>query len=175
MIKEPEKYQLEQERALKNIKLAEHMLSVTYPFVKDPKMLLTIIENIFLAMTSAMGSLLYLDRLYKQIPPFHKNFESKIYLFENVYLKKLSLNSDHLLAMKDLKEIILLHRQSKVEFSKGGEFIICSDQYDNLRKINQKTVSDYLEKAKIFIEQITNIVEEKRKRIRLEKNGSGYG
>src|SRR3989338_261446 len=94
-----EKFQESRERARRNIQLADHMLTQTYPLVKDPKLLLAVIENIFLALTNAMASVLYYERLFKRIPPFHDNFESKFYLFKMKTAMKYNIGPDYLKLM----------------------------------------------------------------------------
>ena len=63
-----EKYEEIRDKAIKNIKIADHMLTQTYPLVKDPRLLLTVLENVFLSLTNAIGALLYFERLYKRVP-----------------------------------------------------------------------------------------------------------
>ncbi|MCP3682530.1 MAG: hypothetical protein GY861_07545, partial [bacterium] len=46
-----EKFQEAREKARKNINVADHMFCMTYPLVKDNRLLLAILENIFLGFT----------------------------------------------------------------------------------------------------------------------------
>ena len=64
-----EQFQESRDNAKKKIQIADHMLGVTYPLVKDTKLLVVIMENIFLAYTNAMAAILYHERLFKRIPP----------------------------------------------------------------------------------------------------------
>ena len=68
-------YELKEE-ALKKLKTADHILTQSYPLVKDTRLLLAVMDNIFLSLTNSMSSLLYQERLLKTIPPFHDNFDS---------------------------------------------------------------------------------------------------
>ena len=54
------------DQAVKHIKTADHMVSVTYPLVKDPKLLVAVIDNIFLALTNSMTAILHFDRTFNK-------------------------------------------------------------------------------------------------------------
>lgn len=144
------------ETAKKNIKIADHMLSVTYPLVKDTKLLLAIIENIFLAYTNAVSSILYKDQILKLIPSFKPTFEGKLALFKERCLSKYKIDKNYLIEMQTLKEVIIAHKKSPVEFVRKDRFVICSENY-KLRTINLEKIKEYLNKAKLFIEEVTNI------------------
>lgn len=152
-----EKFQELRETAKKRINIADHMLKVTYPFVKDPKMLLTVVENIFLAMTNSMSSALYYERLFKRVPIFPENFESKFSLFKDKCVKKHKLNPDHLKMLRELKEIILQHKKSPIEFSRKDMFVICNGGY-RIRTIGVDQLKQHVENAKEFIEANNSLV-----------------
>ena len=78
-----EKFQELRDAANKKLQLADHILTMTYPIVKDPKLLLSVVENLFLAFSYGIGSVLHYERLFKRIPPFPDNFASKFELFRD--------------------------------------------------------------------------------------------
>jgi len=145
------------EQAKKNINIADHMLSITYPLVKDTKLLLAIIENIFLAYTNAMSAILFQDRILKKIPPFKDTFESKFNIFRQKYIDRYKIDRNHVIEMQNLKEIIIEHKKSPVEFVRKDRFVICSNTY-KLKTINLDAIKGYLNKAKLFIGEATNIL-----------------
>jgi len=151
-----EKFQEVREKAKKHIKIADHMISVTFPLVKDNKLLLAVIENIFLAYTNAIGSLLYFERVFKRIPPFQDNFESKFMMFKEMCVQKYKIDRNYIADIQDLKNIILSHKKSPIEFTRKDRFVICSNNY-TLETISISNIKKYLDKAKLFIEEINNI------------------
>lgn len=152
-----EQFQQARAKAKKSIEIADHMLSVTYPVVKDPKLLLAIMENIFLAYTNAMSAILYHDRLFKQIPPFNDTFESKFNMFKTRCIGKHKLDKVHLMDLQEIKNIIQEHKASPVEFAKKDKFVICSDNY-KMKTIELNDLNAYINKAKVFIGQMDTIV-----------------
>ena len=154
-----EKFQEAREKAKKNINIADHMLTVTFPLVKDIKLLLAVIENIFLGYTNAIAALLYYERLFKKIPPFQDTFESKLNMFRERCVRKHKIDKSYLIEVRDIRDIILEHRKSPMEFKRGDKFIICADNY-NIKSLSIEDIKKYVDKAKVFIEQIDTIVSE---------------
>jgi len=149
-----EKFQLLMEESKKKLNIADHILTMTYPVVKDPKLLLVVLENIFLSLTNAIGAILYHERLFKRIPSFQDNFDSKFEVLKEIAEKN---NLNHLDMIKDIKEIILQHKKSPMEFTKSDRLIICSDTY-KIKQISYENLKKYIFNAKSFIIQATNIV-----------------
>lgn len=153
-----EKFEECKEKAGRCIHVADHMISVTYPLVKDTKLLLAVIENVFLALTNSMASVLYYDRLYKRIPPFQDNFDSKFRMFKERCINKYNVDKNNILFIQDIKDIIVNHRKSPVEFVRKDKFVICSDNY-RMKAIGIEDIKKYVLKAKVFIEEMNNIIE----------------
>ena len=152
-----EKFQESKEAAKKRLQIADHMLTMTYPFVQDPKLLITVIENLFLALSNAMSSVLHYERLFKRIPPFQDTFASKFTLFKSKCVPKYNIDPEYIQLLQDLKEIIIEHRKSPVEFSKKDRFVICSEDY-KLKTVSLAELKEYTKKTKLFIQQTNNIV-----------------
>ncbi|MBW2993317.1 hypothetical protein KY317_01960 [Candidatus Woesearchaeota archaeon] len=150
-------YKISMEKARKNFHIADHMLSVTYPLIKDTKLLLAIIENIFLSMTNAMAAVLSLERTYKRVPSFSETFEGKMNVFREKIADQHGVNREFITNMQEIKSIILEHKKSQMEFARKGRFVICSDNY-RLRTLGIPEIKIYLSKAKLFIQEMDNII-----------------
>ena len=152
-----EKFQELRNAAMKKLQLADHILTMTYPAVKDSRLLLSSVESLFLAFSYGMGSVLHYERTFKRIPDFADNFASKFELFSDKCAKRYNIPYEQLKAIKDLREIIIAHKKSPVEFSRKANFVICEDNY-RTRTISSNEVKNYIEKAKLFIKGVTTIV-----------------
>ena len=153
-----ERYQEAKQRALRSISVADHMLTMTYPLLQDPKLLLAVMQNIFLGLTKSIGALLYFERMYKRVPPFHDNFESKFNLFKMKCINRYNIPREYLKVIMDIKEVVYENKESPITFSRKDKFVICSDKY-NLKTLSLKEIKSYLEKAKLFIHQMCSIIE----------------
>ena len=145
------------EKAKKNIHIADHMLTVTYPLVKDTKLLLAIMENIFLSMANALVSVLYFDRMYKRIPAFAESFEGKFNAFKQHCVHRYDIDKSYIGDIQEIKNIIIEHKKSPVEFVRKDRFVICTEKY-KIRTLGIADIKSYLSKAKLFIEGMENIV-----------------
>lgn len=147
-------------KALRSITVADHMLTVSYPLVRDTKVLLSVMENIFLGLTNGMGALLYYERKYKNIPPFHDNFDSKFNTFKLYCVDRFSISKEYLPLLLEVKSIIKEHKESPVEFVRKDTYVIANKDY-NLKTFSISDVKDYLAKAKLFIEEVLSKIHQK--------------
>ncbi|NQV08762.1 hypothetical protein HQ529_02835 [Candidatus Woesearchaeota archaeon] len=152
-----ERFQLEREKALKHLRVADHMLTQTYPLVKDPKLLIAVLENIFRSLSSAMSSILYYERLFKRIPPFSEDFDSMFNTFKARCTRRYDINIEYITLIQNIKDLIQEHKKSPVEFARKDKFVITTESY-HLRIISTDKIKEYISKAKLFIEEMNNMV-----------------
>ena len=138
------------------------MLTQTYPLIKDPKMLLSILENVFLALTNAFSSVIYYERMYKRVPLFQDNFESKFDIFKTRVVKKYNIDKRYVELIRDVKEIIIQHRKSPIEFQRKDSLVICNESY-HMKTVSVNTIKEFIEKSKDFILIVDNILKKERK------------
>lgn len=151
-----EKFQELRESSKKKLQVADHMLSVTYPLLNDVKLLVSVMENTFLAYTNAMSSVLHYDRMFHKIPAFEDNFESKFNLFRQKSMIKHRFDKKYAEDMQNLKIMLLEHRKSPVEFSRKDKFVICSDKFD-IKTISVKDMQRYINNCRLFIQDVNSI------------------
>ncbi|MBD3259660.1 hypothetical protein GF371_03445 [Candidatus Woesearchaeota archaeon] len=159
------------QRAERNLQVAEHMLTVTYPLLRDAKLLLGVTENLFLSVTNSMSAAVFFERTYKRIPPFHDNFESKFNTFAARIMPRYGINKKYIKLLESVKDIVVKHKKSPVEFARKNKFVICDDKY-NVREITEPELKQHLQDAKEFHQIIKRIVSQhegffaKRKAVR---------
>ncbi|MDO8740682.1 MAG: hypothetical protein Q7J54_03895 [Candidatus Woesearchaeota archaeon] len=151
-----EQYEEAIQKAKKNIAVADHMISVTYTLLKDPRLLLSIVDNVFLALTYSMSALLYYERFYKAIPAFNDTFGPKFMLFTE-RMQKYGISKDYTAMIREVKDIIVSHKKSPVEFIRKDRFVICSDNY-RMNTISLDSIKKYVTKTKLFIQVIDTIL-----------------
>ncbi len=151
-----EKFQKAKDDALKFLKSADHMLTQTYPLVKDPKLLLAVLNNLSISLEHIMSAVLYYDRIYRRIPPFYDNFESKFNIFK---LKSAPMNklTEMVAFIHEINELVKKHKHSPVEFSRKDAFVICDESY-KMKTITIEMLHEYVEKTKGFYSKMEEIV-----------------
>ena len=152
-----ERFQEAHDKALQNLKVADHILTVTYPLIQDTKLLLGALDHLFLSLANTMSALLWYKRLLKEVPPFSDTFEGKF----NALAQCTPIDKEYTKIMMEIKELIILHRKSKVEFRKKDQFVICNDDY-SVTIITASQLKDYLKTAKEFFILTSKILDNER-------------
>lgn len=150
-------YALLIKRAESKLKIADHMINMSYKLVDDPKILLSGAITLFESLESAMSAVLDVERIFKRVSPYNNTFESKYATFNTKLVKKNPRFKEGLEILKKLHSINVAHKKSPVEFSRKDKFVICLDDYEMVT-VELKDLKNYINKAKVFIEQCTIII-----------------
>ncbi len=145
------------EEAGKRIAIADHLLYVTFPLVKDKKLLLKILEEINSGITSCLNSILQYEYLFKKIrlsPDPKQNLE----VFKQKCAPRFLITQSEVKSIIELFEIIKVHKKSPFEFVKDEKIVILSET------MNQKVIN--LDKAKEFLASAKSIFEKTKKVIK---------
>jgi hypothetical protein len=146
------------ERALKNLKIADHMLTQTYPVINDAKLLLAVLENLFLATTNALTAILYYEQQYHDLGQFKDLFETKFNVFKLEVAPKYHISSEVILFIQSLKNKVIAHKKSPMEFARKDKFVICSKDYKT-EIVSLPQLKKDLEKAKLFVHFMNTILD----------------
>lgn len=152
-----EEYSILMKESLKLLNTADHMAYMTYPMLDDPKLLITITQNLYNALMKSVEAILIYERTYKRIPGFTDSYNDKMHMFRETCMDKYDLSREGFLVLKDLREILEEHRKSNVEFRRKNEFVICSDNF-RLKTLSLVRIKDLIYKSKPFIEKANRII-----------------
>lgn len=142
----------------KTITIADYLLLRTYPVVKDPKILLSVLTNINEAYMNLIDLILaVIPTKLGQVKP--ATFETKFHKFKGYLQKNKNVTNDEFKSILFIHDLINIHHQSTVEFSKKDELIICVDDY-SLKKITSERLEIHLAFAKKLIKKIFDKGEE---------------
>ncbi|MFT7615907.1 MAG: hypothetical protein ACI8Y7_000734 [Candidatus Woesearchaeota archaeon] len=151
-------YQDSLQKSKHYVRVCDHILSVTYPVVNEPKVLLSALENVFLAATKAMSALLLFERGFKRVPPFSNTFDGKYTVFQ---LKIIPQNKAF--TQKDaafigyLKELIVFHKKSSMQFVREKQLIICDEKY-TIRRLSVELIREYLQETQLFVKKVDEAI-----------------
>ncbi len=146
-----EKFQELREKALKCVKAADHMLGVSYPLLNDPKILVSVANNLLLAVDYALASVLEHEKLFKRINNIPEGTVSKYNILKQ--RSPAGFEDKDYDVISDLAEISGKHRASSVEFPRDDKFVIASDTYE-LRTLTVKDLKEYLTKVRGIVEKL---------------------
>jgi len=166
-------------QAENKLKIADHLLSTTYALVKDPKLLVSVIDALYNAMDMSINAILEFEMPeiaekqlksqaisgHDQKHAFDKNFKTieykdneKLEFFRRKIVTKYALAPEMVDFYAELKSTLETHRKSDVEFTKKEKFVISDKEY-NLKTLTYDDVKKKYALAKSYVSQIFKIVE----------------
>jgi hypothetical protein len=153
----PADYLLSVQKAHQQYDAAFHLLNVTFPFVKDPKLLMGVISNILSSLEHAMDAILAYERQLRLVPNYSNEFLNKFNLFRYKCVRRNKIPQKFINMIIDLKEIETLHRKSPISFQRGNKYILASQNYQ-LKVISIGDIKNYLNQTKEFLAISTQII-----------------
>ena len=148
-----ELFQIARKRAGENVRMADHLLHVTYASLGDPKLLLSVVHHLHNAWEEGIIALVEHERLFKRIQPFQDTAENRLRIFSEKLANRHGINIS---SLKELVEIEQLHKNSPIEFRKKDRFVICSDRY-SIKTIHAKELKEHYRMTIEFLKKIQNI------------------
>ncbi len=139
--------------AEKKIQVADHMIYVTFPLIKDKRLLLKILQEIKNAVMNCISSILQYEYLYKRII-LYKNAKSNFKIFIEKCAPRYQITKEEINLILELFDFIEKHRESPFEFIKDDKVIILSNS------LNPKTLT--IEKTKEFLMLVKSILRKTR-------------
>lgn len=159
-IKLQEKHEQLIQFAKKEIEVADHLLYMTYPMIKETKFLLAITDHIIKSGRAALQALLEYERFYKRIDAYPKNFAFEI----NIYRQKLEqrYNFDQVFyrLLSKLLEVYKFDKNSTVRFKRGDKYILTSSTY-NMTTLDVNSVKRYSSLTRKFVGEVGKIIARK--------------
>ena len=152
-----EKWDKDLEEAKEHFKTADHLIYMTYPLLKDIKIIISTTENLYQSMVCGMNAILEYDRLYKRISMLPDDFESRFNIFKSNSAPRYNIEREHILLIKDLRDIIEHRKKSPMEFIRKDKFVIADGLY-RMKTLTYEKVKDFVNKAKPFVIKVNKIL-----------------
>lgn len=140
----------------KTIQRIDHMTYVTFPLIKDKKLLLKILLETKIAITQCINSILQYEYLYKKII-LHKSTKTNFKTFQEKCAPRYKITQKEIELIIELFDIVEKHKQSPFEFVKNDKIIILSE--------NLKPETITIEKIKEFLILGKNILKKTKQGI----------
>ena len=145
------------DKANELIKRADHMFYVTYPLVKDNKLIITMAENISRGMICAMDAILMYEKLYKRISLYPEDFKVKMDMFRDSIARRYDIKREHIVLIHDLKKFLDERKSSGTEFVKNDKYVFFS-QKQELKNLDLNLLKQNLNMSKEFLRKVNGIL-----------------
>ena len=143
-------YLAARDRAKQYFNSASHLLKVTFPVVKDPKLLLGVIHHLHLSMEQCLEAILSHDQQLQLVPKSLDTFQAKIAAFRHKSCRRHNIPIELLNALVSLKEIVDLQQRSTMQFPRGPRFVLSTSDY-RFKAISVADVQKYSQQAEQLI------------------------
>jgi hypothetical protein len=138
--------------AIRYMKLSDHLLTMTYPLVEDPKLLKVVLKNLFLSIKHALSAFYENERLgYKT-----DNFNILLDRCRKKF-KKYNISMGYVEYIKKMYNLLYNNKKADVEFIRKDKFVFSTDNY-KLNIISKKEMKDYIIKGKLFLKEILGVI-----------------
>lgn len=136
---------------------ADHLVYVTYPLVKEEKLILAALENLHNALIFAVEAILFYDKMYKRIGLYPDNFNAKLETFKLKCAPRYNFERGTVVLIQDVYELIQQHEKSQMEFARKDKYYIFDRDYVKMKAIDLPRIKAYIMDAKPFIEKVNRI------------------
>lgn len=145
----PEKHIESLNKAISNIRVADHMIYITYPVIKDKRLLIKTLEHINDSVVCTINSILQHDSAFKRIT-LYSNSRDNLEIFMSKCCQRYNITPEEKESIKELFYIVESHKKSPMEFSRREKIIIMSDSLKT-SVIDSEKLKKYLSLAKNMI------------------------
>ncbi|MGA2130558.1 MAG: hypothetical protein ABSG05_03030 [Candidatus Pacearchaeota archaeon] len=152
-----EKFLESLEEAEKTMKTLDHMVYVTFPLIKDKRLLLKVIQEIKKSVTDCITAILQFEYLFKRVN-LSRDPKENFKTFTEKCAPKYGIDKNELALIFELFDFVEKHKASPFEFIKGEKVVILSES------MNQTTLS--LDKTKQFLNMAKDILKKTREGMR---------
>ncbi len=136
------------------LKIAEHMLNETYPFVKDPKMLPAIVERLYCALDYALTAVLRFEYNHGRIPLYKDEFDEKCMIFKKKIAPRYKLKLKY--GLEEVRDLLVKQKETPLAFTRKEDFIMVKNH--KIETLSMARIKGFVSKTKIFIEDIRNML-----------------
>ncbi len=143
----------EAERIIRKI---DHILYITYPIVKDKRLLLKTLVDTKIAITKLINFILQYEYLYKRIR-LYKTPKENLRIFHEKCAPKYKITKQELKLISNLFYIVQKHKESPFEFRKKDKIVILSETSSS-QIIVLENNKEFLEVAKQILQKTKQIL-----------------
>ncbi|MBI4981122.1 hypothetical protein HZC30_06220 [Candidatus Woesearchaeota archaeon] len=146
-------------RAVQQHHVAVHLLTVTFPLAKEPKLLLGITFNLTSAMEYAIEALLAYERKLGLISAYAEelDFKGKLRLFKERCMVRNKIPVKYLHLLSQMHHLQQLHKTCPTEFQRGNKLVMCTSRYE-MHTVSINDIKNYVSETREFVEMIGRIM-----------------
>ena len=155
----PEKYIENLDKAAKNLHTADHMLYMTYPIVREKRLLLKILNEIYLVVLGIVNAILQYEYLYKRIT-LYKDAKENFSVFKNKCAPRYNIAPEQVAKILEIFNLAEKHKKSPFEFVRNNKIVIMTNALKT-DTITIEKMKDYIFTSKDILRKADTIIRSK--------------
>jgi len=153
-----EKYEINLEKASKALDTADHMVYVTYPLIKENRLLLRVLTEIYECLLNVINSILQYEYAYKRIN-LYKNPKDNFQTFREIS-PAYKITEDQISRIIEIFKLMERHKKSPFEFIKNDKLVIMSEGM-RTDTLSLDRIKFYLIEAKDILRKARNVIKKR--------------
>ena len=151
MIIQREKYIEYLDLAGKSLRTADHMAYVTYPLLREKRILLEILNNVYSSLLNVINSVLQYDYMYKRIN-LYQEASTNMQTFREKCAFRYSINREELQQIGEIIELVEKHKSAHMEFMRKDKLVIMGENM-HPESLSLDKVRGFIFMAKIVLKK----------------------
>lgn len=139
--------------ANRQVQIADHLLTVTYPMVKDPKLLMSVIEHCRRAIEDAMQVVVetHVHNGKYEKPKHVTDTISGFTDLVKVRHPGIAAEQDAIKLYHDFKQTLQQHKESHTTFKRDETLVIAGEGFEYLKEVTPSELKRSLQTIKQFV------------------------
>jgi hypothetical protein len=133
------------------VQTADHIMYVTFPLIKDKRLLLKIISEIKIAIANCINAILQYEYINKRIA-LYKDPRLNLKTFEEKCAQKYGIENEEIKLISELFRIVEKYKQSQMQFIKDNKIVILSENL-NTHVITIEKIKKLLDLSKDILKK----------------------
>ena len=138
---------------MRQLAIAEHLLTKSYPSLKDPKILLSVLQNLLAAIDEAISKHLQEARSKHEIPPYNNTLNGRLNAARIHLAKQLDIKKVDFMMISEIQETLAEHEQAPTEFRRNNALIIADENF-KLTKLDEQKTKTYMSRTRTLLSRL---------------------
>lgn len=139
------------EDAEKRVRKSDHILYITFPLIKDKKLLLKVLLELKVAILDCINAILQMEYISKRIN-LSQDPKTNLRIFQLECAPNFNINEEEIRRIKDLITLAEKHKKSHFEFVKDDKIVILSENFQQ-DSISFEEIKDFLLLSKSILKK----------------------
>ncbi|MBI4009968.1 MAG: hypothetical protein HY361_02125 [Candidatus Aenigmarchaeota archaeon] len=148
--------------ANRQLRTADHIAYVTFPLIKDNKLIVAVLENLNNAVSNAVDALLVNEKNTRGISIIPEDFELKRQAFASLALKY-GISPDEISMISELRNMVVQRKKSQMEFIRKDKYVLWDTQQGKIKELTMGLMKEYLIRVKPFMGKINGALQNVRR------------